>query len=69
MYFRAKKHFENTIFFLIQGNSTSRKAHFVGSGERVKSRLSHGLTRGARPDSNSRLTVQISISLSSRHAP
>ena len=68
MYFRAKKHFENTIFFLIQGNSTSRKAHFVGSGERVKSRLSHALTRGARPDSNSRLTVQISISLSSRHA-
>jgi hypothetical protein len=57
MYFRAKKHFENTIFFLIQGNSISRKAHFVGSGERVKSRLSHALTRGARPDSNSRLTV------------
>jgi len=68
MYFRAKKHFENTIFFLIQGNSTSRKAHFVGSGEQVKSRLSHALIRGARPDSNSRLTVQISISLSSRHA-
>jgi hypothetical protein len=69
MYFRAKKHFENTTFFLIRGNPTSRKAHFVGSGERIKSRLSHALTRGARPDSNSRFTVQISTSLLSCHAP
>jgi len=45
------------FFFWIRGNSILRKAHFVGSGERVKPRLSQALTRGARPDSNSRPTV------------
>ena len=57
------------FFFWIQGNPALRKAHFVGPGERVKSRLSQTLTRGARPDSNSRPTVQISSSLPSRYAP
>jgi hypothetical protein len=57
------------LFFLIRGNPTSRKAHFLGPGERVKPRLSQALTRGARPNSNSRLAVQISSPLPSRHAP
>jgi hypothetical protein len=57
------------FFFWIRGNSTSRKAHFVGPGEWVKLRLSQALTRGARPDSNSRPAVQISSLLSSRYAP
>jgi hypothetical protein len=52
--------FFDYFFFWIQGNPTPRKAHFVGSGERVKPRLSQALTRGARPDSNSRPAVQIS---------
>jgi len=43
--------------------------HFVGSGERFKPRLSQALTRGARPDSNSRSAVQISSPLPSRYAP
>ena len=47
------------FFFFIRGNSTPRKAYFMGSGERVKSRLSQALTRGARPDLNSRSAVQI----------
>jgi hypothetical protein len=51
------------FFFWIQGNSISWKAHFVGSGERVKPRLSHTLTRGACPYSNSRPAVQFSSSL------
>jgi hypothetical protein len=45
------------------------KAYFVGPGERVKPRLFQALTRGTRPDSNSRPTVQISSPLPSRHAP
>ena len=57
------------FFFWIRGNLTSRKAHFVGPGERVKPRLSQALTRGARPDSNTRPAVQISIPLPSRYAP
>ena len=57
------------FFFSIQGNPTPRKAHFVGPGERVKPWLSQDLTRGARPDSNSRPAVQISSPLPSRHAP
>jgi len=56
------------FFFWIQGNPTSRKVHFVGSGERVKPRLSQTLTRSACPDSNSRPAVQISSPLSSRYA-
>jgi len=44
-------------FFWIRGNPTPRKAHFMGPGERVKPRLSQALTRGARPDSNSRPAV------------
>jgi hypothetical protein len=59
----------NTFFFWIRGNPTPRKAHFVGPGERVKPRLSQALTRGARPDSNSKLAVQISSPLPSRYAP
>jgi len=47
----------NIFFFWIRGNLTLRKAHFVGSGEGVKPRLSQALTRGARPDSNSRPAV------------
>ena len=56
------------FFFWIWGNPTSWKAHFVGPGERVKPRLSQALTRGARPDSNSRPAVQISNLLPSRYA-
>ena len=56
-------------FFWIQGNSTSRKVHFVCPGERVKSRLSQALTRGACPDLNSRPAVQISNPLPSRYTP
>jgi len=56
------------FFFLIRGNPTPRKLHFVGPGERVKPRLSQALTRGARPDSNSRPAVQISSPLPSRYA-
>jgi len=56
------------IFFWIRGNLTLRKAYFMGSGERVKSRLSQAFTKGARPDSNSRPAVQISSLLSSCYA-
>jgi len=56
------------IFFFIWENFTSRKAHFVDPGERVKPRLSQTFTRGARPDSNSRPIVQISNPVSSRYA-
>jgi len=55
--------------FWIRGNLTPRKAHFVGPGEGVKLRLSQALTRGARPDSNSRPTMQISNPLPSRYVP
>jgi hypothetical protein len=41
-------------FFWIRGNLTSRKTHFVGSGERVKYRLSQTLIRGACSNSNSK---------------
>jgi len=41
----------------------------MDSDERVKSRLSQTLTRGARSDSNSRPVMQISSSLPSRYAP
>jgi hypothetical protein len=57
------------FFFWIRGNPTSRKAYFVGPGERVKPRLSQVLTRGARPDSNSRPAVEILSPLSSRYVP
>ena len=56
------------FFFLDSRKPHPRKAHFVGPGKRVKPRLSQALTRGARPDSNSRPAMQISNSLSSRHA-
>jgi hypothetical protein len=56
-------------FFFIRGKPTLRKAHFVGPGEQVNPRLFQALTRGARPDSNSRPAVQISSSLPSRYAP
>jgi len=59
----------NFLFFWIRGNPTSRKAHFVGSDERVKPQLSQALTSGARPDSNLRPAVQISNPLPSRYAP
>jgi hypothetical protein len=58
-----------TLFFFIRGNLTPRKVHFMGPGKRVKPRLSQTLTRGARPDSNSRSAVQISSPLPSRYAP
>jgi hypothetical protein len=51
------------FFLFIRRNSTPWKAYFVGLGERVKPRLSQVLTRGARPDSNSRPAVQISSPL------
>jgi len=57
------------FFFGFEETSPSRKAHFVGLGEGVKPRLSQALTRGARPDSNSRPAVQISNPLPSRYAP
>jgi hypothetical protein len=41
----------------------------MGSGERVKFRLSQTLTRGARPDSNSRPAIQISSHLPLRYTP
>jgi hypothetical protein len=47
------------FFFFIRGNSTPRKAYFVGLGERVKPRLSQALIRDARPDLNSRFAVHI----------
>jgi hypothetical protein len=55
-------------FFFIRGNPTIEKAYFIGLDERVKPRLFQALTRGARPDSNSRPAVQISSPLSLRHA-
>ena len=57
------------FFFWIRGNPTLRKMHFVSPGKRVKPRLSQALTRGARPDSNSRPAVQILSPLPSRHTP
>jgi hypothetical protein len=57
-----------SFFFLDSRKPTSRKVHFVGSGERVKPRLSQTLTRGACPDSKKRPAVQISSPLSSRYA-
>ena len=56
-------------FFFIRGNPTSRKTHFVDSGERVKLRLSYALTRGTHPNLNSRPAVQISSSLLLHYAP
>ena len=53
--------------FFFRGNHTSRKAYFVGPGERVKFRLFQALTRGARPDSNSRPAVLISSPLLSHY--
>ena len=73
-YHKTLNGFKNNIytygsyFFFIGGNSIFWKAHFVGPGEWVKLRLSQALTRGARPDSNSRSAVQISSFLSSRYA-
>jgi len=59
----------NFFFFGFEEASLSRKAHFVGSGEGVKPQLSQVLTRGARPDSNSRPAVQISNPLPLRSNP
>ena len=56
------------LFFYYLRKSHLQKAYFVGPGERVKPRLSQALTRGARPDSNSRPAVQISSPLPSRYA-
>jgi len=56
------------FFFGFEETSPPPKAHFVGPGEGVKPRLSQALTRGARPDSNSRPAVQISNPLPSRYA-
>jgi len=61
-------YYTEVIFFLFEETSTHQKAHFVGSGEGVKPRLSQALTRGARPDSNSRPVMQISNPLPSRYA-
>ena len=63
VFFWIKK-LENFNFFWIRGNLTPQKAHFMGPGEGVKPRLFQVLTRGARSDSNSRSTVQISNLLS-----
>jgi len=43
--------------------------HFVDPGEQVKPQLSQALTRGARPDLNSKPVVQTSSPLPSRYAP
>jgi len=56
------------FFFLFEETSLPRKAHFVGPDEGVKPWLSQALTRGARPDSNSRPAMQISNPLLSRYA-
>jgi len=56
------------FFFGFEETSPPRKAYFVGPGEGVKPRLSQVLTRGARPDSNSRPAVHISNPLPSRYA-
>jgi hypothetical protein len=56
------------FFFGFEETSPLRKAHFVGPGEGVKPRLSQALTRGARPDLNSRPAVQIPNPLPSRYA-
>ena len=58
----------NIFFFRFEETPSPRKAHFMDPGERVKPRLSQALSRGARPDSNSRPTVQISNPLPSRYA-
>ena len=50
-------------FFFYSRKPYSRKAHFVGSGERVKPGLSQAIIRGARPDSNSRPAIFLKISL------
>jgi len=55
--------------FWIRGNLIFWKTYFVGPNERVKPRLFQALTRGARPDSNSRPAVQISSTLPSRYTP
>jgi hypothetical protein len=57
------------ILFFIRGNFIFWKTYFVGSDERVKLWLSQTLTRGARPDSNSRPAVQILSLLPSRYVP
>jgi len=57
------------FFFGFEETSPLWKVHFVCPGEGVKPWLSQALTRGASPDSNSRLAVQISNSLPSRYAP
>jgi hypothetical protein len=57
------------FFFFIRGNFIFWKTYFVGSDERVKLWLSQTLTRGARPDSNSRPAVQILSLLPSRYVP
>ena len=67
-YVITKNKLNSYIFFWIRGNPTLQKAHFVDPDERVKPRLSQTLTRGARPDSNSRPAVQISNPLPSRYA-
>jgi hypothetical protein len=56
------------FFFFFLKKPTFQKTYFVGPGERVKFWLSQALTRGARPDSNSRPAVQISNPLPSRYA-
>jgi len=63
-------HLSRIIFFFgFEDTSPFWKAHFVGPGEGVKSRLSQALTRGAHPNSNSRPAVQISNLLPSRYVP
>ena len=46
------------FFFLDSRKPHPRKVYFVGLDERVKSQLSHALTKDARPDSNSRPAIQ-----------
>jgi hypothetical protein len=56
------------FFFLDSRKPHLRKVHFVGPGERVKPRLSQAFIRGARPDSNLRLAMEISSFLLLRYA-
>jgi hypothetical protein len=57
------------LFFGFKETSPFRKAYFVGSSEGVKPQLFQALTKGARPDSNSRPAMQISNLLLSRYVP
>jgi len=66
-YITYNKTCDCVIFFFYSRKPYPQKSYFVGPSKRVKPRLSQALTRDARPDSNSRPTVQISSPLPLRY--